>query len=122
MIRSARAIASEIAHSDAGEFLPSHCDSFRAARIHAAIRITRFLPSSTTTILVYSPFVRYRESAFFLSAPSRFAQLCRIRFRMRDPDGERKRWSEPPRSEPQFSKSQDPPKELQLKRSRLSDA
>jgi len=32
MILSARAIASEIADSDAGEFLPSHCVNFRAAR------------------------------------------------------------------------------------------
>ena len=50
IILSARAIASEIALSDAGEFLPSHCDSFRAARMQAAIRITRFLPSSTTRV------------------------------------------------------------------------
>jgi hypothetical protein len=47
MILSAKAIASEIEHSDAGEFLPSHCVSLRAARMQAAIRITRFLPSST---------------------------------------------------------------------------
>jgi hypothetical protein len=60
MILSASAIASEIADSDAGEFLPSHCVNFLAARMQAAIRITRFLPSSTIVSLAYSPFVRYR--------------------------------------------------------------
>ncbi len=59
MILSARAIASEIVDSDAGEFLPSPCVNFRAARIQAAIRITRFLPSSTTMSVAYSLFVRY---------------------------------------------------------------
>jgi len=59
MILSVRAIASEIADSDAGEFLPSHCVNFRAARMQAAIRITRFLPSSTTMSVAYSLFVRH---------------------------------------------------------------
>jgi hypothetical protein len=59
MILSASAIASEIADSDAGEFLPSHCANFLAARMQAAIRITRFLPSSTITSVAYSPFVRH---------------------------------------------------------------
>jgi len=62
MIRSARAMASEIAYSEAGEFLPSHCDNFRAAGMQAAImRITRFLPSSVTTSVAYSSFVRYKR-------------------------------------------------------------
>jgi hypothetical protein len=69
MIRSAKAIASEIAHSDAGEF--SHpTDSFRAARMQAAMRITRFLPSSTTTNLTYSLFVRHQENLRIFNAPS----------------------------------------------------
>jgi hypothetical protein len=59
MILSARAIASEIADSDPGEFLPSHCVNFRAARMQAAIRMTRFLPSSTTMSVAYSLFVRH---------------------------------------------------------------
>src|ERR1700677_69217 len=59
MIRSARAIASEIAYSDAGEFLPSRCDNFRAARMQAAMRITRYLPSSMKMSLAYSPFIRH---------------------------------------------------------------
>jgi hypothetical protein len=45
MMLSARAIASEIADSDAGEFLPSYYVNCRPARMHAAIRITHFLPS-----------------------------------------------------------------------------
>ena len=77
MIRSARAIASEIALSDAGEFLPSHCDNFRAARMQAAIKITRFLPSSTTMSLAYSSFVRYSENLLILGDPfnSRFRKI-----------------------------------------------
>jgi hypothetical protein len=67
MILSARAIASEIADSDAGEFLPSHCVNFRAARIQAAIRITRFLPSSTTMSVAYSLFVRYNYIRLLIS-------------------------------------------------------
>src|SRR5580658_7834372 len=67
MILSARAIASEIADSDAGEFLPSHCVNFRAARIQAAIRITRFLPSSTTMSVTYSLFVRYNYIRLLIS-------------------------------------------------------
>jgi len=67
MILSARAIASEIADSDAGEFLPSHCVNFRAARIQAAIRITRFLPSSTTLSVAYSLFVRYNYIRLLIS-------------------------------------------------------
>ena len=67
MILSARAIASEIADSDAGEFLPSHCVNFRAARIQAAMRITRFLPSSTTMSVAYSLFVRYNYIRLLIS-------------------------------------------------------
>ena len=61
MILSARAIASEIADSDAGERLSSHCDSLRAARMQAAIKSTRFLPSSTLMSVARSSFVRYLE-------------------------------------------------------------
>ena len=61
MIRSARAIASEMADSDAGECLPSHCVSLRAARMQAAISSTRFLPSSTLPSVAHSPFIRYRK-------------------------------------------------------------
>jgi hypothetical protein len=66
MILSAKAIASEIADSDAGEFLPSHWVNFRAARMQAAIRITRFLPSSTLGSVAYSPFVRYKRISLFI--------------------------------------------------------
>ena len=61
MILSAKAIASAMADSDAGEFLPSHCVNFRAARMQAAIKSTRFLPSSTLTSVAYSPFVRHSK-------------------------------------------------------------
>jgi len=37
----------------------SYCANFRAARIEAAISNTRLRPSSTSTSLAYSPFVRY---------------------------------------------------------------
>jgi hypothetical protein len=67
MILSAKAIESEIAHSDAGECLPSHCDSLRAARMQAAIKSTRFLPSSTLMSVSYSPFIRYKRMCPFIS-------------------------------------------------------
>jgi len=48
MIASAHRTASEIAETVAGTLLPpSNGDSFRAARIAAAIKITRLRPSST---------------------------------------------------------------------------
>jgi hypothetical protein len=69
MMLSARAIASEIADSDAGEFLPSHYVNCRPATMQAAIRITHFLPSSSIMSVACSPFVRHNEFAF-LSATS----------------------------------------------------
>ena len=66
MILSARAIASEMADSDAGEFLPSHCVNFRAARMQAAIRSTRFLPSSMSASVTHSLFIRYKRIHFFI--------------------------------------------------------
>jgi hypothetical protein len=66
MILSARAIASEMADSDEGEFLPSHCVNFRAARMQAAIRSTRFLPSSMSASVAYSLFVRHKRIYFFI--------------------------------------------------------
>jgi hypothetical protein len=59
MIRSANVIASPMADSDAGECLPSHCVRLRAARMQAAIKSTRFRPSSTRESVAYSPFVRH---------------------------------------------------------------
>lgn len=50
-----------MADSDAGEFLPSHCVNFRAARMQAAIKSTRFLPSSTLMSVAYSFFVRHKK-------------------------------------------------------------
>jgi hypothetical protein len=75
MILSARAIASEIADSDAEEFLPSHCVNFRAARMQAAIRITRFLPSSTIMSVMYSPFIRHDLIHFLISD---FRKFCTV--------------------------------------------
>ena len=66
MILSARAIAAEMADSDAGEFLPSHCVNFRAARMQAAIRSTRFLPSPMSASVAYSPFIRHKRIHFFI--------------------------------------------------------
>jgi hypothetical protein len=50
IIRSAVVIASEIAVSLAGDGLPSHCASFRAARMLAAISRTRLRPSSICSV------------------------------------------------------------------------
>jgi hypothetical protein len=50
MIRSAVAIASEMAISLAGDGRPSHCASFRAARMLAAINRTRLRPSSISSV------------------------------------------------------------------------
>jgi hypothetical protein len=47
MIRSAIVIASVMVDSKKGEGRPSHCASFRAARMLAAINKTRLRPSST---------------------------------------------------------------------------
>lgn len=55
MMRSAAEIAFQMADSNAGEGQPSQCVRFRAARMLAAIRRTRFLPSSIRR--VYS--IRY---------------------------------------------------------------
>jgi hypothetical protein len=49
-IRSAVVIASAMAISLAGDGLPSHCASFRAARMLAAISRTRFRPSSICSV------------------------------------------------------------------------
>jgi len=59
MIRSAIEIAFAMHASTAGEGRPSQSASFRAARIEAAIRITRLRPSSTAKSLPLSPYIRY---------------------------------------------------------------
>src|SRR5271155_6011126 len=69
---SAQRTASEIAATVAGTlFPPSNGDNFRAARIAAAIKMTRLRPSSTEAILAVSPFVRHRFQIdyFFASQP-----------------------------------------------------
>ena len=63
MMRSAIVIASAMVDSKNGEGRPSQFASFRAARMLAAIRRTRFRPSSTKISLPYSPFVRHRAKA-----------------------------------------------------------
>jgi hypothetical protein len=50
MIFLAIAIASAMQHSTTGEGLPSHCASFLAASIEAAISRTRLRPSSTAGV------------------------------------------------------------------------
>jgi hypothetical protein len=67
IILSARDIASEMAASDAGVFLPSHCDSLRVARMQAAIKSTRFLPSSMFRSVAYSLFIRHPRICLFIS-------------------------------------------------------
>src|SRR5262249_24788549 len=60
IISSAHRIASLIAAMVAGtRLLPSYCESFRAARIAAAIKSTRLRPSSTNASLASSLFLRY---------------------------------------------------------------
>jgi hypothetical protein len=49
-IRSAVVIASAMVISLAGDGLPSHCASFRAARMLAAISRTRLRPSSIQSV------------------------------------------------------------------------
>ncbi len=62
---------SEIAATVAGtRFPPSHCASFRAARIAAIIPMTRFLPSSIDSILHRSPLVRHRNMLLFFWRPA----------------------------------------------------
>ena len=62
MIASAHRTASEIAETVAGTlFPPSNGDNFRAARIAAAIKMTRLRPSSTGVILAVSPFFRHQD-------------------------------------------------------------
>jgi hypothetical protein len=64
MISSAHRTASEIAATVAGtRFPPSYCESFRAARMVAAINNTRLRPSSTPKRLAYSPNLRHRFGA-----------------------------------------------------------
>ena len=67
MILSAKAIASEMAASEAGECLPSHCVNFRAARMQTAIRSTRFLLSSTSTSVADSLFIRHKGICLSIS-------------------------------------------------------
>lgn len=66
MIRSAIAIASAMADSNAGEGRPSQFASFLAARMLAAMSSTRLRPSSTEDSLAYSSFVRLQEAALGL--------------------------------------------------------
>jgi hypothetical protein len=59
---------------EAGTLLSgSHDASFRAARIEAAIRIARFLPSSTESSVAFSCFVRYDALRFLFVLTSIFS-------------------------------------------------
>jgi hypothetical protein len=66
MILSARAIASEMADSDAGEFSPVPLRQFSCCEDASRDQGTRFLPSSMSASVTHSLFIRHKRIYFFI--------------------------------------------------------